>query len=318
MIRHDFNNGIRRVPSMTEMKTKLKRREFLGLLGQAATIVSGITIIGSCKGGNPAGPNPPPPTPVRSNVLVRFFNHTQGYIGEKTYAGMSDQVMAIKVSDCPDISNVDPNRIAVRKAANGGWLGSLIEYSPHGVLNRAKYPTTDSEFDAFLMNNTNGVDYSLIDNNRGLYHSPNATWDREDHWATGPDGIPHEAVRQVKEALVFPWAKYMDFTELQPNVRGNIWVGYLYNNEAPYKTYRGSWSEGAAYVNPVVVVDDVMKLRVFIEMLIGHIVLKEGFAYNSVLPPAYEYLTDTNGITALGKDIVACSVVKDAYGQYAG
>ena len=302
---------------MTELKKKLKRREFLDLMGQAATAVSGITLLGSCKGGNPAGPNPPP-KPVQSNVLVRFFNHTQGYIGEKTYAGLSDQVLPIKVSDCPDISKSDPNRIAVRKAANGGWLGSLIEYSTNGMLNKAKYPTTDSEYDAFLMNNTNGADYSLIDYNMGLFHSPNATWDREDHWATGPDGIPHEAVRQVKEALVFPWAKYMDFTELQPNVRGNIWVGYLYINDAPNNTYRGSWSEIGVNVNPVVVTDDVMKLRVFIEMLIGHIVLKDGFASNRNSPPAYEYLTDINGITALGKDIVACSVVKDGYGQYAG
>jgi hypothetical protein len=46
-------------------------------------------------------------------------------------------------------------------------------------------------------------------------------------------------------------------------------------------------------------------------MLIGHIVQKNGFASNYVSPPSYEYLTNANGVTALGLDLVAASIVKD-------
>lgn len=286
----------------------LSRRELLRLLGQAGTTAAGIAILGTCKG-TPTSPGPEPPKPVHSTVLVRFYNHTQGYLGEKTYNGTSDSLLPVKAGDCPDVSTVDMNRIAVREAAEGGWLGRRIEYSSTGQLKSTKFPTQDSEYDAFLMNKTNGADYGLIEDNDGLPHSPNATWDREDWYATGPDEIPHEAIRQIREVLVFPWAKYLELTELPPDIRGNFYVGYRVAPDAP--EFRGSWGESAAWVNPEVCGDDVLRLRVFIEMITGHLISKMGFGYNSTVPPTYEYITDNNGINEIGKDLLACSIVRD-------
>jgi hypothetical protein len=289
----------------------LTRREFLGLAGKAGLVSGSVLLLGDCKSSPTSPPPPPPPPPpVHSNVLVRFYNHTQGYIGDRTYDGMSGSLLPIKASDCPDISTVNSDRIAVREAANGGWLGKLIEFSINGQLNSAKFPRQDMTYDAFLMNKTNGADYSLIDYNTGLLHSPNATWDREDVDATGNDAIPHEAMRQIKEALTVSWAKYMDFRELQPYVRGDFWVGYA-PGPYPASNPRGSWSEICAWVNPQIIHDEITQLRVFVEMICGHIIIKETFASNYVNPPTYEYITNNNGLNEIGRDILACSVVKD-------
>lgn len=293
---------------------RLTRRQLLGQLGRGGLAAAGLAALGGCKGATaPDTPEPPPPS-VRVNVLAHFFNHTQGFIGDREYVGMSGTPLSIKIVDCPAVSSVDPSRFAVREAAKGGWLGKFVAFSKSGELTATKFPSQDMEYDVFLLNRTNGADYSLIDDNDGLYmgQTPKTTWDREDWDATGPDEIPHEAMRQIGQALTVPWAKYMEFTELAPFARGDFWVGYCipYSNEFAMG-YRGAYGELNAWVNPEVCADDVLRLRVFIEMIIGRLVLKYRFASNFVSPPAYEYLTDVHGISPLGRDILACSIVKD-------
>lgn len=290
---------------------KISRRELLRLIGKGGVAAAGITILGNCKGGpTTPDPQPPPPPPVRSNVLVKFYNHTQGYLGERTYSGMSDQTLEIKVSDCPNTSTVNPNLIAVRQAITNGWLGDYVEFSWTGKLNFAKFPRQDSEYNAFLMNNTNGADYDVLESGAhylGLLHSPNATWDRENYDATGPDEIPHEAMRQIKETLIFPWAKYMDFRELQPYVRGDFWVGFAQGPD-PTARLRGGFSEGNAWVNPFVCTTGTLQLRVLLESIFGHITM----CYNpGQAAVTYEYITDDNGINPIGKDLLAYSLVRD-------
>ncbi len=300
--------------SGSRLDDRLSRRELLRQLGRGGLAAAGLVAMARCKGSTTPQPPEPPPPAVRVNVLAKFFNHTQGHIGDREYSGLSDSPLVIKISDCPDISTVDPNRFAVREAAHGGWLGRLVEFSASGQLSLAKYPGQDMEYDIFLLNKTNNADYSLIEHNDGLYRgqTPAATWDREDHDASGPDEIPHEAMRQISQALTFPWAKYMEFTELQPFVRGDFWVGYLIPYGIDYAmSFRGLWSEIGASVNPEICADDILRLRVFIEMIIGHIVMKMNFASNYTTPPSYEYLTDNKGISLVGRDILACSVVKD-------
>ena len=291
---------------------RLTRRDLLRRLGRGGLAAAGLAALAGCRGSStPDTPEPPPSVKVR--VLAHFYNHTQGYIGDREYSGMSGSLLPIRIADSPEVSSVDPSRFSVRSASKGGWLGTRIEFSTTGQLNTALFPGQDAEYDVFLMNKTNGADYSLIDGNSGLVagQTPIGTWDREDHWASGPDEIPHEAMRQINQALAFPWAKYMEFTELAPNVRGDIWVGYMIPESDPGATFRGAWSEGNAWVNPEVCPGDILKLRVFIEMIIGHIVSKEGFASNYASTPSYEYLTDPNGITPLGRDLLACAAVKE-------
>lgn len=294
---------------------KISRRELMALLAKAGVAATGITLLGNCK--SPTTPEQPPelPPPVAVSVLVRFYNHTQGYLGEKVFEGMSDSPLEVKISDCPYIGTVEPNRIAVREAAHGSWLGKLIEFSLGERLETAKFPKQNMEYDAFLMNKGNGTNYEILHSGRyylGLQHSPNATWDREDHDATGPDEVPHEAMRQVRETLQYPWAKYMEFTELPPNVRGDFWVGYA-SGPGPSDLDEGGFSELCAWINPAAPifrgdVNNVMKLRLFIEKICGHITLSYD---NQGAMATYGYITDNNGINQIGKDLLAYSVVRD-------
>lgn len=303
-------------------RKKLSRRDLLALMGKAGIAGTGAVMLGNCKGSptTPPPPPPPPPPPVRSNVLVRFFNHTQGYLGEKTYSGMSESPLEIKVSDCPDTSTVDSSRIAVRKAANGGWLGSLIELSRTGKLNVARFPREDAAYDAFLMNTTNGADYDLIDNNPSsyhgkLFHSPNSTWWREDIYCFGPDEMPREAMRQIKESLLFPWAKYMDFREVPMDPMapaGDFFVGYVCPREYPGSSLRGHAHDMGAWVNLNVCQNEGHPLiRVFLEQIFKHIT---GCTQGEVAPGSmltYQYITNDVTINVVGKDLLAYVPVKD-------
>jgi len=289
---------------------RIGRRDALRLTGQAGLAAAGTVLLGRCKGSTTPDPEPPP---LAVDVLVRFYNHTQGYIGEKVYSGLSGSPLAIKVSDCPDISTVNPHLIAVREPINNGWLGRYIEYSWTGELFSTKYPKQNAEYAAFLMNSTHGTDYIILDSGTyylGLLHGINATWDREDYDATGPDEIPREAMRQIKETLALPWIKYMDFTELSPYVRGDFWVGYAPGSN-PELNLRGGFSEGCAWANPLVCATDVMKLRVFIEQIFGHITMSYISGSTGGPTATYDRITDDNGINLTGRELLTYSLARD-------
>jgi hypothetical protein len=288
-----------------------KRREILGLAGKVSIASAGAILLGGCKGTTtPEPPPPPPPPPVPVSVLVRFYNHTQGYLGEKIYDGMSDSPLEVRVSDCPDTSTVDLNLIALRTPIKNSWPGAYREFSKTGKLNKTIFPReNNTEYAAFLMNNTNGADYRIFDNAtyyRGLYgHGPNATWDREDHDAPpGPDEIPHEAMRQIKDSLILPWVKYMDFTELQPDIRGDFWVGYGDSGS----NMLGGFSDICAFVDSRRATDNIIRLRVFIESIVGHITMCYDPGRAAI---KYNYITDDNGINAIGIDLLAYSLARD-------
>lgn len=296
------------------LKMVIRRREALRLAGKAGLAAAGAVVLGRCKGATTPDPEPPP---VSVSVLVRFYNHTQGYIGEKVYSGLSDSPLAIRVDDCPDTRTVDSSRLAVREAAKGGWLGKHVEFSRTGQLSRAKFPKQDMEYDAFLMNITNGADYDLIDNHPSGYggrtfHSPNATWWRDDDpGCDGPDEIPREAIRQIGEILVFPWARYMAFTEV--TTPPNFFIGYLCPAEPPGNSYRGYAHSFAGWANPAVCRDQGHPLlRVFLEQIFKHLT---GCLFAYEVAPAgmltYEYITDESSLNTVGKDLLAYVPVKD-------
>lgn len=288
---------------------KIGRREVMQVACKIGLASAGAILLGGCKGSTTPDTEPPLPS-VPASVLVKFYNHTQGYLGEKIYNGMSETPLSIKVSDCPDLRTVDANLLAIREGIKNGWLGKYLEFSKTGQSTATKFPRQDAEYSSFLMNTTNGANYALLESGAyylGLLHSPNATWDREDTDATGPDEIPHEAMRQIKESLVFPWAKYMDFAELQPYVRGNFFVGYLMR--PTWYPYGGGFSEGSAWVDPTVFTDDILRLRVFIESIFGHLTM----SYTPGQPPTvgHDYITSNSGINQVGKDLLAYSLVRD-------
>jgi hypothetical protein len=302
------------ISGISPKNDRIRRRDALRLAGQAGLAAAGSMLLGRCKGSTTPDPEPPP---VAVDVLVKFYNHTQGYLGEKVYSGQSGSPLVIKVADCPDINTVDPNRLAVRETANGGWLGKYVEYSKTGQLTAAKFPKKVAIYDAFMMNITNGADYDLIDYHPSGYggrtfHSPNATWLRDDdEGCEGPDDIPREAMRQIGEALIFPWARYMAFTEV--TTPPDFFTGYLCPPNPPANTYRGYAHSFAGWVNPAVCKDQGHPLlRVFLEQIFKHLT---GCLFAHEVAPVgmltYQYMTDESSINAVGKDLLAYVPAKD-------
>ena len=171
-----------------------------------------------------------PPGPVTVNAT--FYNHTQGVISEKTYSGISGQPLVIKISDIY-ASDVDSKRIAVRNAGSGSSLGALVGFSRNGEVNTT-YPSSNSDFDVFLMNANAGANYQLIDNwvdKRGgiLLCPPDAKWSRQDlDGKTGPEAPINTVIGDLNYALNYPWKKYGSLTQVSSG--GNIGVGYGYCN----------------------------------------------------------------------------------------
>jgi hypothetical protein len=258
---------------------------------------------------------------------VKFFNHTQGYLGEKIYEGMSESPFEIKVSDCPDTRTIDPNRIAVREAINGGWIGRKIGYSSGGKVANISIPRGNVAYDAFLMNTANGADYGLIDNHVSRYagemfHTPNARWWREDISGGGPEEAPREAMAQIKAALAFPWAKYMDFTEVPRDPykpAGDFFVGWNIPDELPSSGWRGFTHEFGVWVNPDLCQTQGHPLfRVFLEFIFRHCTGCRGYT-GEVAPVGsltYQYISDDGGLNNIGRDLLAYVPVKSKYSAY--
>lgn len=294
---------------------QIGRREALRLTARTALAAAGTVVIGRCKGTTTPDPEPPPPDPVE--VRVRFYNHTQGYLGEKAYTGQAGTPLTVSVADCPDTTTVHPNRLAVREAVSNGWLGKLVEYSRTGQLLYANFPSRDSQYDAFLMNKINGADYDLIDNHPSGYggrtfHSPNASWFRDDIDCGGPEEPLREAMRQISEALIFPWAKYMGFTEIYSPA--DLIVGYRCFADPPGSLYRGYANSFQAWANPTACQDQGHSfLLVFLEQIFKHLT---GCLFAFEVAPTglltYQYITDGSAINAVGRDLLAYVPVMDS------
>ena len=106
------------------LMVKYDRRQFLKRAAQISSLTGFLAACpGSCdkkKQSRPTQVNPP--QPVSGSII--YYNHTQGEIKGQSYSGMGGDQKTISVSDAGG-TDVDPNRIAVRYANKGDWLGDL-------------------------------------------------------------------------------------------------------------------------------------------------------------------------------------------------
>jgi len=210
---------------------KISRRQFLQTTLKALIITGGTTLLWKCKN-NVTGPEPTePPHPV--TIRATFYNHVEGPLGTKEYQGLSDNPLTIKITDAPNTNNIDPSRIIIRQAAYDGYLGNLIGVSSNGEINTT-YPKQNEEWHIYLMKKQTidgTVDYDFIDRHpkEGINPKRHCTWQREDRDnQTGPTQPILEAVKQLNQALKYPWATYGSMTQAPKGQKGDIGIGYGY------------------------------------------------------------------------------------------
>lgn len=282
-------------------KNRISRREFFKKAGTVtgAAAIGSIPLINACKGGSTT-----PTTPSQKvSVKIQFYNHTHGPQIEKTYEGMSGSYFIVKIGEL-GIASVTSTRIAVRQAGNTETMGSLIKFSLTEEVS-LKYPEKNESWEAYLMNSGNGTSYDLIDRFEGfgsLVNPRNTPWHREDVEATGPEEPLLEAVRQLNEALDYPWKKYGSFIKTDNQGLG---MGYKTLGEpAHYDNY-------VIFIDPEFWNTSVEKLKGFINYIFREATLIGYF--NRVEP--YNYICDqsTGNLNAIGRDMMAYVYVRDGH-----
>lgn len=278
-------------------------------LALIASLLGYVLINSSCKD-TPTTPKPPPTTPKDVVVNAYFRNHTQGGNYEKKYYGKSGEELIIKVSDV-NVPNTDSKRIAVRKAANGGYLGELIGFSRNKEV-KTTYPNQGMSYDVFLMNigpTTKSEHYQKIDDWVGkgggtLEFQPNMEWHREDkHGKTGPEGPINDAIRDLSNAVNYSWAKYGSLTKVGSG--GNFGVGYA---DLP-PGWGGDHTSDWAGVDYALKSDDI-RLKLFLAEIF-ELITRTKDIYDG--ERTYPLITDpiTGHLNEIGRDLFAYVFVKD-------
>ena len=287
------------------MKNRITRRRFLEQAARAAggAALGSLPLIQArCKG--TTEPEPPPAQDVTVNV--KFYNHTQGELGEKSYNGTSGQPFGVSIGSL-GYSGVDTGRIAVRKAAVRDTMGALVGFSRTGTI-ALQYPASDENWEAYLMNADAQQKYHLIDDyDRGgaLLHPRNLGWKRGDGDAVGPDEPIFEAFSQLGSALDFSWKIYGSYPQ-----GGPVEVGYAQLIGAHADPYYFLFNDTFIWVDPERAPTDIDKLKWFIEAIFGY-----SAAVIGLPDPTYSNLTicdqATGNLNAIGRDLLAYVYVKD-------
>jgi hypothetical protein len=291
------------------MKNRITRRRFLEQASRAA----GAAALGSlpliqarCKGSTTPEPPPPPPPPPPQDVTVtiKFYNHTQGPLDEKQYTGKSDGGFSLDIGQL-GFNGVYPMRIAVRKADNVETMGSFVDFSKAGSI-YLNYPENNESWEAYLMNSRENT-YELFDADEQIHGCKlsgprNITWRRRDFDSTGPDEPILEAVRQINEALNYPWKKYGSLTQ---SSGGDLQIGY---DIIPYvDPYNWSLQEHWITIDPTRLTTYESRLGTFITTIFGYLTI-------TGLRVVDAQMTDeaTGNLTPFGKDMIGYFYVKDA------
>ncbi|MCX6567722.1 MAG: hypothetical protein NT147_01555 [Candidatus Aminicenantes bacterium] len=287
------------------MKNRITRRRFLEQAARAAggAALGSLPIIQArCKG--TTEPEPPPPPGHDVTVTIKFYNHTQGPLDEKQYPGKSDGGFSLDIGQL-GFNGVYPMRIAVRKVDNVETMGSLVGFSKTGSIN-LKYPENNESWEAYLMNFRANT-YELFDADEQvggckLSGPRNITWRRQDVGSTGPDEPVLEAVRQINEALNYPWKKYGSLTQ---SIGGDLQIGYdIIPYVDPYnRSLEGHWIT----IDPTRLTTYESRLGTFITSIFGYLTMTGLRVVNAQMTDAA-----TGNLTPFGKDMMGYFFVKDA------
>lgn len=103
---------------------------------------------------------------VDANLTFTVYNHTAGPMGTFTRTARSGTDVTLQIANLGaqatglapqpaiNVSGVDPQRIVVREAAQGGRIGSLVAFSTNGQVTFKPPYQERASYDVALMNNT--------------------------------------------------------------------------------------------------------------------------------------------------------------------
>ncbi|MCX6567834.1 MAG: hypothetical protein NT147_02130 [Candidatus Aminicenantes bacterium] len=294
------------------MKNRITRRKFLEQAARAAggAALGSLPIIQArCKGTTES--EPPPAQDV--TVSIKFYNHTQGELGEKSYSGKSGQPFGVSI-DSLGYSGVDTRRIAVRKAAARDTMGALVGFSRTGTI-ALQYPVGDESWEAYLMNAGAQQQYQYIDEDvdlgwgwGALKHPRNLVWHRGDEDRTGPDEPIFEAIRQLGSALDYPWKVYGSY----PQGAGGVAVGYAHLTGTDQGPAYWLLNDSFIWVDPERAPTDIDKLKWFIDAIFGYSTAVFSLDGGGSAGRNQTICDQATGnLNAIGQDLLAYVYVKD-------
>jgi len=202
---------------------KLKRREFIQRSGKIIGGIAGTAVLGSLPMINSGCKSATGPDEHKNvTVTLKYYNHTQGPLGEKTYTSNGALDFTISIASL-GYRGIDSQRIAVRKSAEWGTMGNCIGFSKTGQIT-LEYPASDEVWEVYLMNAGNNANYSLHDlwcdlgqSTGRLRYGRVVHCQREDRGGIiGPSEPILEALRQINdEILSHTWKRYgsLDFSD---------------------------------------------------------------------------------------------------------
>lgn len=267
-------------------------------IAAAPGIVFCLLAIAACNQ-SPETEDPNPPRPL--TIVFNVFNSTKGLQGSFSQSGQTVTQMSFPLSSF-NVQGVNPSRAVLREVNNGGKLGKFKKYANNGsidlIITNAEGASGQVQYDLFLFNSTNNVDYEGLEVN-----NPSATYrfgtmkrvDRDG--MTGPDYIFVNVVNQFNEALnpfgiLFGEIRYLGVTTESANME----CGYGLSNG------NDGWHEGNWWtINPNRCNTETSKLS------IGNY---ENFETYFGVDDISSSIQNLGTLTPKGKDIIAYFAIK--------
>ena len=173
--------GVAATAVTVESATNIKAKTGAGTAGPGDVVVT----VGGQTGRLPGGFTYQAPT----NVLLSFtvYNHTVGPMGTFSQTALSGNDVTLRIGSlgvlpgaagaqtAVNVSGVDPNRIVVRQAAQGGRIGGFVAFSDAGQV-AFKAPYAAGAYDVFLMNNTPACVTADGSRSGSFYHEIDKQW----------------------------------------------------------------------------------------------------------------------------------------------
>jgi len=297
--------------------TELRATTPAGAVGPADITVTVGTLTGTLAGGFTYL------APVDCALTFTVYNHTAGKLGSWTAtlpSGTQAELSIGALGEVVDeegtvvqpaipVDSADSQRMILRSGAQNGRVGAFVASTTSGALTFQVPLATQATFDVFVLNVSNGTDYSHVDAG-SLPYARNTTISRgaDVGGATGPDASIDSLAAALSEAVRYPWMDYGRVARVASD--GEIFVVFVQPNAGACVTY--TRAKGMMYVNPeqcAAVPVDVAGAMVEngIEMLAG--VRDPGGSDSAGL-----LSWDTLRLTPSARDLLAYVYLKDSRG----
>jgi len=276
--------------------------------------------------------------PVAAALTFTVYNHTAGPMGTFTRTAQSGTDVTLQIANLGalptgrgftpqpaiSVSGVDPLRIAVREAAQGGRIGNFVAFSREGQVT-FKAPFQDrAAYDVFLMNARNGDNYQFVDNsslnenNKAVVNPKRAStvYRVDTYGGTGPDDYLNNAILRFQQALNPPWMSYGSLTRVAD--AGDVKAEY--NGQLTICAAL-SFSSPAVFINPPRCADRSVPVPVWwcwLEDLFQVLTYTYHFSpYNTPPFSASSFVVEgpePGRLSSIGQDLLTYVYVKDPKG----